>query len=197
MPPLPVIAGIFRVTLNWNSDGGITPRNVLHIQTATGDEEEVADALHTALVANVDAVQMISINYAVVTYDVLKLDGSSATVTVNAPDDDARGGASGQIMPSTATVLSMRTAQRGPRGRGRLYLGPAAEGLADAGYVPLTQRSTTPAAWQALNEDLLASPIAAGIYVASYVHGTAVPVTSFSVRPPFGTQRRRQNQLVA
>lgn len=195
MPPLPVIGNCVRVTLNWSDVVGVTPRNVLHLITASVDGEEIGAALDEVFQDNPDAFQTVSTAALLQSYSILPLDGSSATQEVQALGTDVTGGASGETLPAAAAVISFRTPQRGPRGRGRLYLGPMGEASLANGIVVESYRNSAVSSWQAIAAALPSTSITASLGVASYVHAEVNGVTSISMRPAAGTVRRRQNQL--
>ena len=191
MPPLPVIANVYRCTWNYTAFGGVTAHNVLHFESTSSDEAGLAATIEDNLTTN-----MISPVYDIVTVesvDVIKLDGSSATQ--NFPiSSGASGTTTGDIIPAAAAVLSLHTAQRGPEGRGRLYIGPIGETLNSDGLISTVATAAVVTAWEAF-----ATAIAADDWlhvVASYVHAVARPVISYSMRPQLGTVRRRQEQLL-
>lgn len=196
MAPLPVIGNVVRVTLNWSSVAGVTPRNVIHLITASEDGEEIGAALDAAFDESPDAWQTLSSGCFLQGYSILVLDGTSATQEVPHTGDPLQGGGDGQIVPAACAVLSMRTTQRGPRGRGRLYIGPTTENVLAEGIIQSSYRTSALAAWPAIQESLQGSSITADLAIASYVHAQAGAVTTFGMRPAAGTQRRRQNQLL-
>jgi len=100
------------------------------------------------------------------------------------------------MIPNAAAVLSLRTPQRGARGRGRQYIGPVSEAALTDGKIVESYRGAMVGAWQDAGVSLAGSPITASFGVASYAHAEVNGVTSISMRVPGGTQRRRQNQLV-
>jgi len=196
MAPLPTIGNCVRVAINWNASGALRPINVLHLITASDDEEEIAGALGDAFQAGGAPVwQALSNAFTIDSYTVTLLDGSSAGQVINEPTTIG-GQATGDIIPAAAAVLSFHTPQRGPRGRGRLYIGPIGEGVQAGGVLTGTNALDMVGAWQDVATDLAASSIAASLGVASYVHAEVNGVTSISMRPQIGTQRRRQNQLL-
>lgn len=196
MAPIPTIGNCVRVTLNWSTQGGVAPRNVFHLITASEDEVAIGLALDAAFTDDgADAFQALDDSYTLLSYSVMVLDGSSATQVVDATEV-ITGGGSGEMIPNAAAVLSMRTLQRGSRGRGRQYIGPISEAALTDGRVVGSYRLAMVAAWIDAEQTLAASPIAASFGVASYVHSEVSGVTSWSMREPAGTQRRRQNQLV-
>lgn len=196
MAPLPTIGNCVRVALNWTGVGGVAPVNVLHLITSSTDEGDIASALDDAFQANPGCFQAVMANYILDTYTITLLDGSSAGQVVNALGTPITGGGGGNMVPQVAAVLSLHTPQRGPRGRGRLYLGPVGETEIDSGLISSGVRSAMVAGWTDWMTDMAASPIAASLGVASYVHTEVNGVTSLSMRPAAGTQRRRQDQIV-
>lgn len=196
MAPLPTIPNCVRIAINWSQSAGVRPVNVFHIVTASTDEAEIAEAIGDAFIAaGANVFACVQDGFTIDTYTITLLDGSSAGQVVN----EARtigGQASGDPIPAVAGVLSFHTAQRGPRGRGRMYLGPIGEGIQAGGILSGSVGINCAAAWQDVDTELGTSSINGGLVVASYVHAEAGAVTSISMRPQVGTQRRRQNQLV-
>src|SRR6478752_10515752 len=133
MAPLPTIGNCVRVALNWTAVGGVDPINVFHLITASTNESDIAAALDDAFQANTGCFQALMANYTLDTYTITLLDGSSAGQVVNALGTPITGGGGGNMVPQVAAVLSMHTPQRGPRGRGRLYIGPVGETEIDSG----------------------------------------------------------------
>jgi hypothetical protein len=196
MAPLPTIGNCVRVAIEYNASAGVKPVNVLHLITNSEDEVAIGAALDDAFDDATDnPFTIVMANFSPETYLITLLDGSSAGQRINANTTRA-GAGGGNLIPSVAGVLSLHTPQRGPRGRGRLYLGPVGEASQDAGILSTGERSSTLLGWQEVNDLLAASPVAASLGVASYVHAEVNGVTSMSIRPQYGSQRRRQNQLV-
>lgn len=193
--PLPIIANVFRVTLDWARADGIAPRNVIHVEDpAHGRSEgDVGTAIGAQLGAIGHQFDCVSSLYVLGSVNVLKLDGSSASV--NVPFSATSGQASGDVMPAVAGVLSLRTDQRGPQGRGRLYLGPMGEGVQSAGVLSPTVVSAMATAWETFRTNLgtLTPPLP--WVVASYKHAVARDILSVTMDSLVGTQRRRQDQL--
>lgn len=196
MAPLPTIGNCVRVAINWSASGALRPINVLHLITASEDEAEIADQLGNAFVAAGSHVfEPLSNAFTIDSYTVTLLDGHSAGQVIAEPVTIG-GQASGDIIPAAAGVLSLHTPQRGPRGRGRLYLGPIGETVQAGGILTGTVSADCVAAWNDVMDELAGSTINASLGVASYAHQEVNGVTSLSMRPQIGTQRRRQNQLV-
>lgn len=189
MSPLPVIPNTFRCTLNYGSVGGCSPVNVMHVQSTLGSATAVADAIYASeqpgmLLPVPEAFEPVS-------WTVLELDGSSAAVErPRAPGSEVlcEGGTSEPIMEG-AVVLSLRTGQRGPRGRGRLFIGPIGEGAQNEGQIVGDSLTELVPAWEAFVLALVAEDCVFSI--ASYVHEEANFVSNISVQPYMATQRRR------
>lgn len=196
MPPLPVIAGAYRITLLWNNFDGIAPRNVLHVVAASGTVDDVADAFDAAMTSgiNVGMFAVMNNSHFAGSFEILPLDGSTAQQShdfTNSP----RGGAAADITPAVCAVMSWHTAQRGPRGRGRTYIGPVREEAVTAGLFDATVQGNLVDAWAEFHDNLRSgSPILVPV-VASYTHADAHEITSIRCDGVAGTQRRRQDQL--
>lgn len=192
--PLPVIPFAFRMTLNWGGSVlGVRPHNVLHFGGSGSNNE---DDLAAAFDANADGGLFTPIDetYSIESIDIIALDGVAAqkTYVLTTP---ISGSGTGQGIPASAAVLSMHTAQRGPRGRGRLFLGPTSEGETSNGVWGTTvTRANLVTAWMAFNAAMVADGFVN--VVASYVHEDDHVVTNYGMRPQVGTLRRRQDQLL-
>lgn len=193
MPPLPVIANTYRCAIVGGTSIGITPVNVIHVEGDGTNEAEVGDNLW-------DAMQSVGYQFGCVPYgfgasqiQVLPLDGTSATVTVPRPSSyevvdhytDA-----GQAIPESAGIVSLRTSARGPSGRGRVFLGPAAEGAVQDGFLNASVREAIQIAWDLFVVNLF-SDADLILGVASYVDAVFRPVERMVVQSGLGTQRRR------
>jgi hypothetical protein len=193
--PLPVIADVWRVTFNWTRAFGVQPRNVIHVnRTSLGasTEEEVGTAILAAYPANLHAP--IRVEHVLASLTVLALDGSSAGVDV--PGTGQTGGeGSGDVIPNMCAIVSMRTAQRGPRGRGRQYVGPIVETVQNDGSLDGTIRANMLTAWEDFQSNLEAGDPPLSLCIASYKHADFHSVTNITVDPIVGTQRRRLAQL--
>lgn len=194
--PLPVIADVFRVTFEWLPADGISPRNVVHVRSASDDVTEIGGVINDAFAAITDFSPwtFLSNVFACDDLSILPLDGTSATAVV-ALADTMIGGATGELIPNMAAVLSFHTEQRGPRGRGRMYIGPTTENKNDSGIVDPTSATNTVTAWGEVIANLAASDPVVELGVASYVHHDFHPVTSHRLDRIMGTQRRRLDQL--
>jgi len=186
---LPVISGIVRMALTWtNGDGAPeSVHNVLHFDGDTGDVTDLANSFNAAL-TDVDnnALIALSTQYQLTSITCIPLDGTSGGTTVSV--DGPFGQATGDYIAQGCQVLSLYTGRRGPRGRGRIYIGPVGETVQENGHVAVTA-ATFVAAWQSVFDTL--SGLGADLVVASYAHADAHPVTSLAMHSPLFTQRRR------
>lgn len=192
---LPVIPNVMRVTYNFESYLGVTPRIIHHFLTATADEVEFGENLWAALPDGLFGPMHSS--FEPYSLSVIALDGVQATAIVPRPTTDPPElcNANGEILPAVCALVSLRSGIRGPRGRGRSYVGPICENTCSDGVLDGLWINDTQAAWDALPGALGAMDPAAGLAVASYVHEEANLVQSIIVERPLATQRRRQDQL--
>lgn len=196
MAPLPIIGNAVRVALNWNTQDGVSPRNIFHLITNSTDEAEIASELDTALAAGgADIFGTLYGAYLLESYTITLLSSASAGQVIPS-NGTVSGGSDGAQIPAVCGVLSFHTNQRGARGRGRMYIGPIGENDVVAGLITGTIPADCVDAWNTFNDDIAASPIAASLGVASYTHADIHGVTSISMRAQCATQRRRQDQLV-
>lgn len=196
MAPLPIIANAVRVGINWSSSAGVRPVNVFHLITDSHDEVAIGAALDAAFSgASPNPFAIVMANFSVESWAITLLSSASATQIVSCTES-IHGDGGGNLIPQVAGVLSLRTSERGSRGRGRLYLGPVGEADQDAGLMPSGMPAATVTAWNDVADALADDPLNISFGVASYVHEEIAGVQTFSMRRQFGTQRRRQNQLV-
>lgn len=191
MPPLPVIADTFRCTMNFDMTGGVAAHCVAHFASNTGNEADLATEFENHLTSNMIAPLLDAVT--VESLDIIALNGVSATQHFTLANTSS-GTTTGDVIPAAAAVLSLHTGQRGPQGRGRLFLGPIGESGNIDGIFSPSLLTACVAAWTAFQADLFADGWAQ--VVASYVHGVNYTVLSHSMRPQLGTVRRRQNQLL-
>ena len=187
--PLPIISNCYRAAIHWTQQGVGFPTetlNVLHVTTTTQDEADIAVILQTQIgTYGADALFNLSSDYKMTLVQVTKLDGSSATQDI--PVDGPYGEADGDYIPQGAQVISLKTAHRGPSGRGRIYLGPCGEQNQVDGALGGTDSVNT--GWANVLAGINGADLT--LVVASYVHAVARPVTSISSKGFLRTQRRR------
>lgn len=191
MPPLPVIAGTYRCTLNWLNTAPAHPRNVLHIHFTPSSATDVGEALIDAMVSNVAAFSMMPAISQLESVDVLELDGSAGTINVTGDAASVITSGSGDIVPEAALCVKHATGLAGPRHRGRTFIGPLTEdNIINGLYVPTLATVTN--AWNDLTADIKTNLGGVGYFtVASYVHGDQNEVVSNAARVHLATQRRR------
>jgi len=195
MPPLPVIADTYRVTLDWSGASSVGAKNVFHVYAPGGDVAGVGGAIDGAFDdgnAAGNLWQCVTSTAFFSSYEVLPLDGSTGT-QIFAPTNAQQGQVSGDYIPQSAGVISFKTAIRGPRGRGRMYLGPVGESVQDNGQMHSTTAASLLAAWAAFIASL--DTASCPLTIASYVHRDQHVVTSHRVDQYMGTQRRRQDRI--
>lgn len=195
MAPLPVIANVVRCDLNWNSPVGPSPHSTFHIATNSDDLPQIGLDIGSAF-DDADGNCWASLYSGIVATQILltPLDGVTAGQNVLL-GTTLEGDATGGTLTNTAAVLSFRTLQRGPRGRGRIFIGPTGESEVDDSVIATGIRSSNTTAWNSFNDELAGSSSAASLVVASYVHAQAGAVTSISMRASVGTMHRRQRRV--
>jgi hypothetical protein len=185
--PIPVIADVFRCTLDWTGTSPMTPVNVFHIECPGGNESDVAAGIEASWVGSM--FDQVSSAFAFSFVSIMPLDGVSPATPF--PVTSHTGGAGGQPIPNQAQVLSIKTSQKGPRGRGRLYLGPITEDNVTGGYMVAATNNTIAAAWQTFANNLIANSPTMSLGVASYVHADFHQASIIGSGPKAGSQRRR------
>jgi hypothetical protein len=122
--PLPVIPGAARVTLAGATAGGARWSNSWHIQTIGGADPGAAE-LNTAVGAFSNFYTSVmagacSVGTTCDAADVTPLDGTSGAIHTGL---NILGAAASPSLPAEVSfVLTLRTAQRGRRARGRIFL---------------------------------------------------------------------------
>jgi hypothetical protein len=189
---LPFIEGVFRVTFNWTGANGTSAANVLHFQGGSVTPEDVHDALLASVVANMfNSVAQSSI---LSTVDILPLDGVSATQTFVSPATALwRGETVSEALFADATLVKLRTGERGRSKRGRIYLPFLAEGAMITGTIAAGSLAAMQAAWDTFAANMDAAAIPLG--VASYKLAVWTPLTGLQVEGATGVQRRRQSRF--
>jgi len=195
MAPLPTITNAYRVEMVWSGSGGVVPVNVFHLNTDAASEAEVGANLVTAFedAESADFAKLVQVGQELRGFNVTALDGTSASFFVSV--SGIGGSATGQPITNMACILSFRTAQRGPRGRGRLFLGPITEDGWDGGNLTSADLADMVTAWSNIATLLGTSSPSTALAVASYVHEDINNVTGIEAKNVPGTQRRRLDQL--
>jgi hypothetical protein len=194
MPPNPVIADVWRVTFDFNTVGGVSPRNVVHVHDTAGTSTplDIANGVQTAVVDEMWAV--VNSSFEVLTLTVRKLDGVSGSHTF-ATDHTIKwfGHAGGQPLPNVAAKIKFKTGLGGRSHRGGVYLGPIGENEVDAGILDSGDIATVVAAWESFRATASTDHIP--LQVASYRHATASPVVSVAGRTRSSSMARRLDQI--
>ncbi len=192
MTPLPVIADVYRVALNWSNDTpGQSAENVMHFH-AVGSSAAAVGAVLDANVVN-DMWKPVCSTSGVDSLSITPLDGSSATVLFTTESSNWTGETEGDWSPASAPVVAFSTGLRGRSYRGRLFLPFCAEGAISDGALTGALAADVQDAWIAFAGDL--SVTAVSHVVASYKHASATAVTAYTVASAIGTQRRRQTRV--
>jgi hypothetical protein len=123
---------------------------------------------------------------------VTPLDGSGATFVLTTSGAKWTGRTAGEAVPAEAALISFRTALRGPRHRGRIYLPWVGEASQSNGAIAAASIANMNTGWTAFISALSAG--GATLVIASYVAASAQAVSSFLVEAQSGTQRRRQSR---
>ena len=198
MPALPTITDTYRVTLNWSGFRGITPRNVFNVHQASGSETLVGNTVAAGFATMASYSHLFHCmldGFVCGELSILALDGTTAGINYLLGTPLTGGAGAGDMSPSSAAVVSLKTGVRGARGRGRVFAGPVAESRMADGILDSTSRTLMAAAWSSFRTGMNGATVPAQLCVASYVHADQHQVTSSSVRTVLGTQRRRQDQL--
>lgn len=192
---LPVIANTVRVTWEFKSYLGVTPRIVQHYRTATANMSDLGAAIWNNAADGIFGPMHESFEPEALA--LLPLNGTSATTIVANPfpSDSNLCNGTGQIMPAVAALMTWRTLLRGPRGRGRSYIGPVVESAVSDGVLDEPWLSDLEDAWTATLGALSGEDPSISLCVASYVHEESTVVASGRSVRTLATQRRRQDQL--
>lgn len=190
MPPLPTIADVYRCRLILTSLSGVKPVNTIHVLAPSSSVSAVAAAFNTN--ATADMVRPISSGIDWQGVSITPLDGTTAE-TDHIFTTHKTGGATGEVIWNMAACLSFKSNQRGPQGRGRVFLGPTTEGINSSGVWTPSDASACSTAWGVF----FAALTTAGIIpvVASYVHSAAYPIVSIRADNALCSQRRRLDRF--
>lgn len=192
MPPLPVIADIFRTAIEWSNPNGLGhAANVMHISGPGKTPTQLMTSLEARVAAGmwswVDSAS--TIDQVVIT----PLDGTSATVTFNTSGGAKWTGGSGAAtgVPQASGIIKLQTGIRGRSNRGRLFLPWVAENEQSNGILQDVTAVNT--AWGNFANGLVTDGFALG--VASYLHSNWHQATNVSAENHLGTQRRRNDRI--
>lgn len=192
MPPLPTIPNVFRVALGWTGPNSSSAVNVMHFLGAPG----TVNGLWTTLQARVtQAMWGLQAGSSVIkTVTITPLDGGSASSPFAAPSGVAwAGGVAGDGIPQSATVIKLKTGQRGRDRRGRLFLPFSSEGILQSGIYTAASIGPVQTAWDNFRLNMAVDGFA--LVVASYTYSRATLVDQCIVEAAPGTIRRRQSRV--
>jgi hypothetical protein len=193
MAPLPVIPDIIRVQMFWTETDGATAANVWHLRTSATDLPDIGAVIQTAW--NAGQMHNTSARATITQMALTPLDGSTATYVTPFGSAHNVGAGSAECLIEGCTVVSFRTATRGSKGRGRVYVPFVPEDAQSGGKLIGSNITAVSAGWNTFNDSLAASDIVGNIAVASYLHDNAHDVVSFSNDVVIGIQRRRVQRL--
>jgi hypothetical protein len=193
--PLPIIAGIYRVAIN-QTIGDQPIANVLHVRAGgspTAAQVGAAVALAWGKTGAFSAIQSTQLLYN--TWHCTPLDGSSVGADGNFSLANKQAGAnvSAPVPVNSCLVLTLETGFRGRSYRGRMYLAGVASSQVDSPAAHWAPGTLTAAVTEygVFSAQLAAGSPSLTQVVASYMHATALDVTSVVARRDFGTQRKR------
>ena len=194
MPPLPTIADVFRVTLDWQAGSSPLCHNVMHFSAPSKTSAQV----FTAIDAHVTASMWDTVTTAahVINVDVLPLDGTSPTlsnVITGSPAKWAGNGGSDYSSRAPAAIIKLATGIRGPANRGRVFLPFCSEQDFSSGRFDSSIVSAVTAGWVAFANAMASAGVALG--VASYVHSNWHQAVNVALHDVSGTVGRRQRVL--
>jgi len=193
MPPLPVIANVYRVALNYLHGGTAQIAvNVIHVRSASTNPALVALAIHSSMLNKMFTT--MSSGALCKSMDLTRLDGTSAAYHHTMTPFSGQG-SSGDFEPGSTAVVGFRTALRGRSHRGRLYLPFLAEGQASNGQLTAGQALVLLLGWSNFVNALPTKTPLCFLVVASYKLATATDVVTTPVLRAYGTQRRRQERV--
>lgn len=106
--------------------------------------------------------------------------------------------AGAQASPRLCTVVGLRTARPGPRGRGRMYLpAPSVSNFDATGLISAAARDGLAVAMSSFMGQLNSRGLQPGLFDRSGVTPEIVPFRQVTVGAVPGTQRRRTNKISA
>lgn len=190
MAPLPTIADTFRCAFNHFAANG-SAVSILHIRKATATASQIAADIQTASTGH-NIFDEMHTGWTTPSVSITPLDGHTAALDFAVTGLDGSG--AGDELPAYAIVISLKTTQRGSRGRGRCFIGPIGETVTQGGKILTADATTIAGIWNGWANALVTA--GSQLVVASYLHADAHNVSSLRCDIPLGVQRRRQDRLV-
>lgn len=179
--------------------GGQAGINVLHFRVAAfagsgASDVQIADAWNQAIAATLKACMSSTASFRGVGVRRLKPTLSVETFSIL---NQGSGGVAGDPLPKQITGIStLRTLTPGRRGRGRIYVPFPAESQNDADQTPTAAYlvvlfNYTSVAIASLLAGINPNTNTLESIVYNRASGTGIPITSFTARDKWATQRRR------
>jgi hypothetical protein len=204
--PLPLIPGVFRVSITHAPGNAVSSTNVMHFFSSTLTADQVLTALNGAVSVGMFDQKLGAL------VDVLcvatELDGASPSAEATFSGGGWVGTSAGEVSPASSVIVTLRTSQRGKRHTGRVYLGTMGEDKMAGGQILPAAQATMQPAWTAFISNCSSAGIP--LHVTSYGYtnpgtdpgntrpsytATTVPVVTATVQQFLATQRRRQSRL--
>ena len=187
--PLPVIADVFRVAVNYHI-GTVPFTNVFHVHNASGNAEDSATTVGNAFENSSNLSALLSPNVTIDNAVSTPLDGSSTSFEhiIGGTGDH---GSANNAPVQVCLVTTWLTNVRGRSHRGRTYLGGVANTLmeSDGTKWKLSEATTFATAIDNFTDDLTAGDYP--LHVASYKLAESFPVTTRRINLYLGTIRQR------
>lgn len=194
MPFTPIVGTVKAEILGRNGITNDAIVNVLHFGYATTPDLNAVQTLANSLLSAwaTRVVPSLASPYRLDSVRVTDL-ATAAGLQFQAIDTTPATGSGNPAPPQVCAVVTLYTAIRSRRARGRIYLSPVQElGLAeDSGLLSATYTANLAAAIGLIQADMAALPQNWDLAVASQLDGVSRTVTSRVVKPMVGTQRRR------
>lgn len=189
--PLPVVQDAIQATLVWDDvDAPRSATTTLHFldMAGTSTVQQLMTAIEARVLANMWVV--LPTNAHVTSINFTPLDGTSAGTSI-ATSGGAKwaGTGSNDCILQGACVISLKSLQRGPRGRNRIFLPWVSEGAQLNGTLTAASVALMQTAWNTFRTNMALDGFP--LIAVSGVHSDEHTVTSVVVRPYVRTQRRR------
>lgn len=189
--PLPVIANVFRVSLEWNLGSPNSAANVMHFSAPSLTASGLLTLLDSTVTSSMwyATASTLAVNQIRAT----KLDGSSVTQVLAVTGAKWTGAQVADEIPQMAAIVKIVTSLRGRSFRGRIFLPGVAENKQAAGILDATTVSNGQTAWNTFVAAMVSGGATLG--VASYKNATFQAQQSVLCEGVAATQRRRMTRL--
>jgi hypothetical protein len=187
---LPVIPDVWRIACTWRTASQHAV-NVIHVLDNTGTRDDAAVISYFDAAWQSGQFETVSSGAQLQQYDIIPLDGVSATTTF--PVSGPTGGGGSEWIPASAFLVSLQTGLRGRDHRGRIFVPFTAETKQNDGVISVTSGTTLQGHWDSWRDTLEGSDLP--LVVASYKDASSTNVLSAVCRFKAATQRRRQQRV--